>query len=319
MVELYISDGTTMYQPVVVGDIVWTTNRKSAPGQLDFTVLKDDVLRIEEGNTVKFSFDGVALFQGFIFQKGSNKEKQISVKAYDQIRYLKNKDTYIYENKTASQFLRMVASDYGLTLGTVEETGFVIPSRVEENKTLLDMIENALDITLSNRRTLYILYDDAGKLTLKSLVNMKVGSLMDDGTVEDYDYTSSIDKQTYNRVKLLYENKETGGRDVVVAEDRPGTMKKWGTLQLFETVDDLTNAQAKANALLALHNVKTRNLTIRNQLGDVRIRAGSMPVVMLQLEDTTINGYMLVEKCRHAFRHGEHFMDLTLRGGEFVV
>ena len=28
---------------------------------------------------------------------------------------------------------------------------------------------------------------------------------------------------------------------------------------------------------------------------------------------------MLVEKCKHTYKEGEHWMDLTLRGGEFVA
>ena len=29
--------------------------------------------------------------------------------------------------------------------------------------------------------------------------------------------------------------------------------------------------------------------------------------------------YMLVEKCKHVYRDNEHWMDLTLRGGDFCV
>lgn len=316
-VKLFIASGTTMYEPVIIGKPVWTTTRKGEAGKLEFTVLKDSTIRFEEGDVVKFSVDGADLFYGYVFQKGSSKSKQIDVVAYDQIRYLKNKDTYIYSNKTASQFLRMVAADYGLKTGTIEDTRFVIPDRVEENSTLLDMIQTALEITLSNSRIMYVLYDQAGKLTLRSLNNMRVGALMDADTIEDYDYSTSIDKETYNRVKLVQEDKETGNRNIYIAEDRAGNMKKWGTLQLFETVNEETNVQHRAEMMLALYNAKSRSLTIKNQLGDLRIRAGSLPIVKLQLEDMTIDGYMLVEKCRHIFGHGEHFMDLTLKGGEF--
>lgn len=316
-VKLFIANGKTMYEPVVIGDVTWTTSRKSAPGQLDFTVLKDSTIKFEEGHVVKFAVGGTDLFYGYVFEKSSGKDGLIKIRAYDQIRYLKNKDTYIYKNKTAAQFIRMIAADYDLRLGTIEDTKFSIASRVEENSTLLDMIQNALDITLTNSRIMYVLYDLAGKLTLTSLNNMRVGLLVDAETIEDYDYSTSIDKETYNRVKLVHEDQETGNRSVYIAEDRNGTMKKWGTLQHFETVHDTVNAQNKANALLKLYNAKTRNLTLKNQFGDLRIRAGSLPIVKLQLEDMSIDGYMLVEKCKHIFRQDEHFMDLTLKGGEF--
>lgn len=39
---------------------------------------------------------------------------------------------------------------------------------------------------------MFVLYDDVGKLTLKSIGNMKLGVLIDEDTAGDYDYTSSI-------------------------------------------------------------------------------------------------------------------------------
>ena len=86
----------------------------------------------------------------------------------------------------------------------------------------------------------------------------------------------------------------------------------------FDTLQEGENGQAKADALLSLYNKKTRNLRITNALGDNRVRAGSMIVVNLNLGDIKVKNFMLVEKCRHTYNDGEHRMDLTLRGGEFI-
>lgn len=43
-----------------------------------------------------------------------------------------------------------------------------------------------------------------------------------------------------------------------------------------------------------------------------------MVVVNLDLGDMKLRNFMLVESCRHTYRESEHWMDLTLRGGEFV-
>ena len=75
------------------------------------------------------------------------------------------------------------------------------------------------------------------------------------------------------------------------------------------------NGQAKADALLELYNAKTRNLTVKNAFGDVRVRAGSMVVVILNLGDIQVKNLMLVEKCKHEFKESQHLMTLTLRGG----
>ena len=324
-VELLIGNesGTQVYLPAVQEGIEWSTERKNTPGKLTFKVLKDDILDFSEGSPVRVKVDGDNVFFGFVFKQQRSKENIITVTAYDQLRYLKNKDTYVYENKTASKFIQMVAEDYILNIGTLDETGYVIESRIEENTSLFEMIANALDLTLTNTGQMFVLYDDFGKLTLKNLSSMYVGVpgaylMIDEETGENFEYTSSIDDSTYNKIKLTYDNKETGKRDVYIAQDS-SNINKWGILQYFDTLQKGENGQVKADALLKLYNKKTRNLKLTNVFGDNRVRAGSMVVVNLDLGDVKVKNWMLVEKCKHTYKESEHWMDLTLRGGEFVA
>ncbi|MCM1227322.1 MAG: hydrolase [Clostridium sp.] len=324
-VELLISDpsGSKAYIPSVEEGIEWNTERRSVPGKLTFKIVKDSVIDFQEGAAVRLKVNNQPAFYGFIFTKKRNKDQIITVTAYDQLRYLKNKDTYVYENKTASQLVKMIASDFKLNLGTIEDTKFVIASRVEDNTSLFDMIENALDLTLQNNKKMFVLYDDFGKLTLKNIASMKVGKsgkylMIDSSSGENFDYTSSIDSDTYNKVKLTYDNEETGKREVYISQDS-SNINQCGVLQYFDTLKSGENGKAKADALLKLYNSKTRNLKITNAIGDIRVRAGSMVVINLDLGDVKLKNFMLVEKAKHIFKHNEHFMDLTLRGGEFVA
>lgn len=324
-VELLIADttGNKAYIPIVEEGIEWTTERRSTPGKLTFKVLKDDIISFQEGAAVRLKVNGVPVFFGFVFTKKRDKDQIITVTAYDQLRYLNNKDTYVYENKTASQLVKMIAADFSLNVGTVEDTGFVIASRVEDNTSLFDMIENALDLTLQNNKEMFVLYDDFGKLTLKNISSMYVGEpgaylMIDEETGENFEYSSSIDTDTYNKIKLTYDNEDTGKREVYIAQDS-GNMNAWGVLQFFDTLSKGENGQAKADALLQLYNKKTRNLKITNALGDPRVRAGSMVVINLALGDMNVKNFMLVERVTHKFSLDEHFMDLTLRGGEFIA
>ena len=323
-IELLIGDesGTRAYLPAVMEGIEWTTERKGTPGKLTFKVLADDVLDFSEGSAVRMKENGENIFFGFVFKQQRSKEQIITVTAYDQLRYLKNKDTIVYEGKTADQFLRMVAADYKLNVGILENTRYVIGSRVEENTSLLEMVQNALDLTLMNTGEMYVLYDEFGKLALKSLASMVVGDrgaclMVDEETCETFDYTSSIDDNTFNKIKLTDDNEETGKREVYIAQDS-GNINRWGILQYFDTLKKGENGQAKVGALLKLYNKKTRSLKLGNVLGDNRVRAGSMIAVNLNLGDVKLRNFMLVESCRHTYKESEHWMDLTLRGGEFV-
>lgn len=324
-VELLIGNesGTKVYQPAVQDGIEWSTERKDTPGKLVFAVLKDDVLEFSEGSPVRMIVDGDNVFFGFVFKQQRSKDQIITVTAYDQLRYLKNKDTRIYEGKTASQLIRMISSDYTLNVGVLEDTGYIIESRVEENTSLFEMIANALDLTLTNTGNMYVLFDDFGKLTLKSLSSMYVGVqggylMIDEETGENFDYTSSIDENTYNKIKLTYDNEYTGKREVYVAQDSVN-INKWGILQYFDKLQKGENGRTKADALLRLYNKKSRDLKITNAIGDNRVRAGSMVVINLDLGDVKLKNWMLVEKCRHVYKESEHWMDLTLRGGEFIA
>lgn len=323
-IELLITEpsGAKACIPAVAEGIEWSTERRSAPGKLSFKVINDNAVNLREGAAVSLKADGKPVFLGFVFTLKRDKEQVITVTAYDQLRYLNNKDTYVYENKTASELVKMIAEDFSLKVGKIENSRFVIASRVEDNTSLFDMIENALDLTLQNSGEMFVLYDDFGKLTLKNSSSMCVGEngsylLIDEETGENFDYSSSIDSDTYNKIKLVYDNEDTGKREVYIAKDS-AHINEWGVLQYFDTISKGENGQAKADALLKLYNSKTRNLKITNALGDIRVRAGSAVAVRLDLVDVKVNSFMLVEKVKHTFKLDAHFMDLTLRGGEFV-
>ena len=318
--ELIIQHNGTVMFPAVVEDVTIEWERQGQPGKLSFEVVKTDGLSFQEGDPCRFSVDGTPVFYGFVFdkaRKGSN-PNVITITVYDQLYYLKNKDTYVYANKTATAVIKMIADDFQLNVGSMEDTGHVIESRVEDNKTMWDIIQTALDETLKATGQMYVLFDDVGKLTLKGLGSMKLGMVIDDETAGDYDYTSSISSQTYDKIKLLYENKDTGKREIYIAQDG-NNINQWGVLQYFEKVDSAANAKAMADALLDLYNTKTRTLRLQNVLGDIRVRGGTLLVVTLGLGDMNLSSYLMVEQVKHTFNNEQHLMEMKMRGGTFVA
>ncbi|MDR1292284.1 MAG: hydrolase [Clostridiales Family XIII bacterium] len=318
MYELVIQSGPkTIIKPSVEDGVAWETERRDMPGKLTFTVLADSANKFKEGNPVRFKANGKNVFYGFVFQKSRSADGRIKVLAYDQIRYLKNKDTYVFRNKTAAQIVKKLAKDYGLNLGGISGTKKKIKSLVEDNKTLLDMIQDALDLTMDSRKELYVLFDQFGKLRLKAAAAMRIDKLLiNHDAAQDFEYNSSIDEDTYNVVKLIYNNSKKKTRDVYMAKSSKA-INNWGRLQYFENLNDKKNGKKKAKALLKLKNRVTRTLSIKGAFGDIRVRAGCSILVAVKTDDIKQSGYLLVERVAHTFGKDTHTMDLTLKGGKY--
>ncbi len=318
--ELFIQHNNAIYYPPVLDGVCVEWERRGQPGKLSFEIVKTDAVNFEEGDPCRFSVDGVPIFYGFIFDRstqGSNSQK-IKITAYDQLYYFKNKDTYVYANKTASEVIKMLAEDFRLNVGDISDTKYKIAARTEENTDLFSIVQNALDETVKATKEMYVLYDAAGKLMLKNVSEMQIGLVIDKDTAGDFDYSTSISSDTYNRVKLVHEDGDSGSRKVYIAQDGEN-INRWGVLQYYEKLDDPTGAQVMANALLSLYDRKNRKLTVKNVLGDVRVRGGTMLVVVLDLGDMAVSNFMLVEQAKHTFKDNEHMMELRLRGNDFVA
>ena len=106
----------------------------------------------------------------------------------------------------------------------------MITRRRDDITSLFDIVENALDLALTNAKKMFVLYDDYGKLTLKNIENMNIsGYIIYNESSENFEYTSSIDEQTYIQIKLSYDNYDTGKREIYIAKES-SNIQKWGVL-----------------------------------------------------------------------------------------
>ena len=313
---LMINHNGKLYEPPVLDDFTLTLERKGTPGKLTFTLLRNQDVDFVEGDAVRFRISRTWMFYGWIFEKTTDAEGNIKCTCYDQIRYLKNKDTYVYENKSASELIKMIAKDFNLKCGSIADTKYKIAQKIEEDKSLIDIILNALDETLAMTGKLYVLYDEFGKLTLKNIEDMAFDLVLDNSTIEDFTYKSSIDDEVYNQIKLAYPNKETGKYDIYMTKDSK-SIQQWGVLQYYEKIEDPTYGVAMAEELLKLYNKTKRSITIKDAFGDVRVRAGTRIIVNLDLGDYKLKSYMVIESMKHMYKDGRYTMDLTLINKDF--
>lgn len=314
---------TLLYQNIKTGaaheitDMVTAASLKTqlsgSPGQLEFTMERDPAVVIDHGGIVALKDGDTGLFYGYVFKYSQSEKGEVKVTAYDQMRYLKNKETYVFNGARADQITAQIAADFGIKTGALANTGYVIPSMVMDNKTLFDIILTALDHTLVNAGELYYLWDDYGKLRISSVKETYLPLAVGDGSLATgYTYTTDIDGETANKVKLVRDNQDTGHRDVYIFQDS-NNMQFWGILQYFEKVDEnLNGAQIsqRGDNLIALKNRPTKSFDIK-ALAELSVRAGR--ALFCQFGDVGISGWYIVEECTQDLIKGTMSLKMVIR------
>lgn len=319
IVNLENKDGIIWDITEIVSSLTWKTERSGKAGVAKFDLTLTGIyqskdFKLEEGAVISCTWKTSPVFYGYLFSISKKMDGSVSITAYDQLRYFDMTDTYIIEKKiTAAALLKKIANDYGLKTGMIADTKYPLPDAIHDKKKLYDIICTALDQTYMAKYGMFIMYDDFGSIALKNIRQMALLSVIGDKSLlRDFSYESSIDKETYNIVQFIQENKEKGTRRVFTRTD-PDNIRKWGNLKYYKSIDEkLNDGQIKdiLDATFELYNRKTETLKL-DSLGDLNIRAGCF--IWLEIEDLQLSQYMLVESCEHKFAGDEHMMSLTMR------
>lgn len=302
---------------IILEGLQWESNINGSAGQLTFDLKRDGITQFTEGDPVRFFVDGVLVFLGYVISKERTSEQIISVVAYDQLFYLgKNKESLVYWNQTATQLLQTFVEKYGIATGEIADTAWVIPQRIEEGKSILDMIHSALDITQEATGNEFFLHDIGGALTLQNKMDLFVPVLLGyDGGISDYWYQTDIGEDTYNAV-VLYQ-KESGVEQVAYTMELADKIEEWGRLQYYQYVGYGLNAaqmELVASEILAEKGRVSQKLEVENINGDWLLRAGyTIGMYIPDLAEIAIDGGVLIEKCVHTFLDGAHKTKLTIR------
>ena len=310
---------TVMDYSTAATDAELTTSRFDSPAKLTFTVLEQSGISIPEGSSVELAVDGVKMFKGYVFTASQNRDGEVEYTAYDQLRYLKANASYVFEAMTLPQIIQQIAADFGLTCGTLVDTGYAFPCLIKENTSCLDIIFGALSETIYMTGKIYVFYDNAGALTLVEAKDMYSSTLIGDKSLAtDFTYKRDIDSDTYNRIKLVRPNSETGRADTYIAEDTE-TQAKWGLLQYYDQVDENMNAaqiEQMCMQYLQYYNRVVQSLTIE-ALGVPGLRAGMIvPVRISAVDSLSVSRLMLTEKVTHSFDGDDHTMRIEVKNFE---
>lgn len=302
---------------VPVHSLSWKTVKTGGAGVLECNLINSEPLKnkVVSGAVVRVTDGDHKIFYGFSKKRGFSKSDEFKFTAYNQLKYLKYSDTFVMASMTATQALTQICKDYGLTTGIVADTQYKLPAMVEEEKEALDVLAKYLDSTLIATNENFVIYDEFGKINLQNINNLVINPtefyIGEESLLYDFDYEASIE-DSYNRIKLVMDDKEESKRKVFIAQDSTN-IAKWGRMQYYEKVDEnMTVAEVELllDALLQTHNKEKEKLTLKC-LGDWRVWAGRMVYVFI--DKLKLGKMFLVTECSHNWNSGVHTMSLEVK------
>lgn len=188
VVVIDVDKGTSQDLSQLCSAIQWDYDLDQAAEhyQISFVHTENIAFRVKPGDRIKLYGYAVRpigsnieiywelLKQIFISQTsiGSESGGELRATGYNIMWYvMRNKDTVMLENETASQFITRTAAYYGIPLGTIQDTGVVLEREPFMNRTIWDMWVSALSYTRDiNASARFILQEKDGKIQLVSRV-----------------------------------------------------------------------------------------------------------------------------------------------------
>lgn len=315
--KLYLQNsntGTVYDISDLASDIQIAKNIEGNAGKLTALLQKDpnNILQIANGSIVSFIADGVGIFFGYIFTIGTDAKETYKITAYDQLRYLKNEEVYVTKNLTASQIFEKICYDNQLRYQIKVPSNYVPSAFLHDKKTLYDIINRGRKMANVYENRQYYITDEFGILTWSELSAEKTNLILGEGSLlTDYQYERSIDKDSFNQIKIYRDNQTSGKRDVWLAKDS-NNLKRWGKLQYLQKADENdTEAmiQETLQKLLKVKNRETQTLKL-NALGVNELQAGKGFRFILNREN--INQDMWIVSSTHNYNKDSHTMSLEV-------
>lgn len=314
--SLYLFKGETGIDiSGLVESIKWKGRKSSFARGITVKLIDDDGYKharagidVEQGHQCIFHCDGEELFRGIIMTETASNKKTMTFTAYDNAIYLSNnKDTFTYEDKTASDIFRDVCARFNIPIGIVDECTYRIPELTKSKTTAHDVLADALSLDYENTGVRHYIYSSGGKLNLITRrKNILQWVLEADRNIITYSYTRSIE-DIVTRVKMLSDE------GTVLAESRNAALEsKIGVFQDIDRPDETLNeAQIKelCDSILSEKSSPQKTLSL-DVLGHPDIVTGIGVYVIIPHLD--LSGTFYVDEDTHTFSDNYHKLSVKL-------
>lgn len=315
-ISLIIIKGEQGYDVTqLVETIKWKGRKGSSARTLTATLIDDDGYKharsgidVEKGHQCLFNYNGKELFRGIIMTQTQTNRKKLQFTAYDNGIYLaNNKDTFTYENKTASDVFRDCCTRFGLPMGEVAKCSYKIPELTKSKTTAFDAIADALSLDFDATGIRHYVASSKGKLSLLTRRENIMQWVIEVGqNITTYSYTRSIE-DIKTRVKMVSKEGTT------VAEKKNSALeKKIGVFQEIDQPDEsLTTAQVNDLIASILEEKSTPERTLNVEAVGIAEVISGIGVYII-IPELGLSRTFYVDEDTHTFKDNMHTMTLKL-------
>lgn len=315
-ISLIIIKGEQGYDVTqLVETIKWKGRKGSSARTLTATLIDDDGYKharsgidVEKGHQCLFNYNGKELFRGIIMTQTQTNRKKLQFTAYDNGIYLaNNKDTFTYENKTASDVFRDCCTRFGLPMGEVAKCSYKIPELTKSKTTAFDAIADALSLDFDATGIRHYVASSKGKLNLLTRRENIMQWVIEVGqNITTYSYTRSIE-DIKTRVKMVSKEGTT------VAEKKNAALeKRIGVFQEIDQPDEsLTTAQVNDLIASILEEKSTPERTLNVEAVGIAEVISGIGVYII-IPELGLSRTFYVDEDTHTFKDNMHTMTLKL-------
>lgn len=299
----------------LVKKVQWKGRKGSSSRTITVNLIDDDGYKharsgidVEEGYQCIFRYDGAELFRGVIMKQTQGDDKMMSFTAYDNGIYLaNNRDTFCYENKTATEVFKDCCTRFGIPTGEVANCSYKIPELTKSKTTAWDTIADALSLDFDATGIRHYVSCSGGKVSLLTRRENILQWVIEPGAnLTGYSYTRSIE-DIKTRVKMVSKEGTT------IAEKSNSSLES--KIGIFQEIDQpeesLTTAQINdlIDSMLEEKSTPERTLSV-DSIGIPDVVSGIGIYVIIP--PLNISRTFYVDEDTHTFEDRSHTMSLKL-------
>lgn len=241
-----ITDITQICAGITVSGEVAQAFRKASLDLMNTENGMTQRIDINLSHEIRIMVGNAEVFRGMLEVYNVDDSGSANAVAYDYNYFLtQNKDSEKFVGLKASQIIRQLCAKYGIVVGTLADTGYVIPKMILREKTIYEMMVIALTETEKKNGRKFALVNRWGKLYLvERKKEIKRVVLENKRTLLSASYAKSNENRR-TQVKLVANEEK---KAIAGIAKNAASIRSYGVRQHYEIVSEPTT-QAKLNTM----------------------------------------------------------------------